>query len=1474
MGKVTVSSKLPDEEWKQRQIPFTYASLQRTVLPSLLLWLPHLSATPPAPPPEVTMASHPCLRPVEPCGGGGKMAAAGALERSFVELSGAERERPRHFREFTVCGIGTANALAGAVKYSESAGGFCYLESGKLFAVTRNRFIHWKTSGDTLELVEESLDVNLLNNAVRLKFQNCSLLPGGVHVSETQNHVIILILTNQTVHRLLLPHPSRMYRSELVIESQMQSIFTDVGKVDFRDPCNSQLIPAVPGLSPNSTSSAAWLGSDGEALFALPSASGGIFVLKLPSYDIPGMVSVVELKQSSVMQRLLIGWMPTAIRGDQGPSDRPLALAVHCVEHDAFIFALCQDHKLRMWSYKDQMCLMVADMLEYVPVTKDFQLSIGTGHKLRLAYSPSMGLYLGLFMHSPKRGQFCIFQLVSTENNRYSLDHISSVFTSQETLIDFALTSTDIWALWHDAENQTVVRYITFEHNVAGQWNSVFMHSLPEEEIIIRDDQDPREMYLQTLFTPGRFINAALCKALQIFCRGTERNLDLSWSELKKEVTLAVESELQGSVTEYEFSQEEFRNLQQEFWCKFYACCLQYQEALSHPLALHLNPHTNMVCLLKKGYLSFLVPSSLVDHLYLHPDDDLLAEDEAAISDDVEVARDVMCLIKCLRLIGESVTMDMSVMMEMSCYNLQSPEKAAEQILEDLITIDVENVMEDICSKLQEIKNPVHAIGLLLREMDYETEVEMEKGFNPAQPLNIRMNLSQLYGGSTAGYIVCRGVCKIASTRFLICRDLLILQHLLLRLGDAAILGADQLFQAQQDLLHRTSPLLLCYYLIKWGSQCLATDVPVDTLESNLQHLSVLELTDSGAVTGNKFVSSPQTIVELFFQEVARKHIIAHLFSQPKAPLSQTGLNWPEMITAVTNYLLQLLWPSNPGCLFMECLMANCQYVQLQDYIQLLHPWCQVNIGSCRFMLGRCYLVTGEGQKALQCFRQAASEVGKEEFLDRLIRSEDGEIVSTPRMQYYDKVLRLLDVIGLPELVIQLAMSAITEAGDDWKSQATLRTCIFKHHLDLGHNSQAYEALTHIPDSSRRLDCLRQLVVVLCERSQLQDLVEFPYVNLHNEVVAIIESRARAVDLMTHNYYELLYAFHIYRHNYRKAGTVMFEYGMRLGREVRTLRGLEKQGNCYLAAVNCLRLIRPEYAWIVHPASGAVCDRPGTSPKRNHDGECTAAPTNRQIEILELGDLEKECSLARIRLTLAQHDPSAVAVAGSSSAEEMVSLLVQAGLFDTAISLCQTFKLPLTPVFEGLAFKCIKLQLGGEAAQAEAWSWLAANQLSSVITTKESSATDEAWRLLSTYLERYKVRNNLYHHCVINKLLSHGVPLPNWLINSYKKVDAAELLRLYLNYDLLEEAVDLVSEYVDAVLGKGHQYFGIEFPLSATAPMVWLPYSSIDQLLQALGENSANSHNIALSQKILDKLEDYQQKVDKATRDLLYRRNL
>ncbi|XP_042267285.1 nuclear pore complex protein Nup160 isoform X1 [Thunnus maccoyii] len=1396
---------------------------------------------------------------------------AAVLERSFIEICGFERETLHRFREVTV-NLGLS-ALPGGVKFPDSAGAFHYEESGKLLSVTSNRFIHWSTSGDTVQLVEQSLDTNLLNNAVKVKFTHCTVLPGGVTIQETLNNVIILITTNQSVHRLVLPHPTRMYRSELVTELHMQSIFTDVGKLSLQDPSHSAVIPSPVGQTGSPGTSAAWLSHKGEAHYALASPAGGIMVVTLPPHDTQGSVSVVELKRSSMMQRLS-GWMPSVIRGEQTPADLALSLVVRELEEDSFIFALCQDHKLRMWSFREQACLLEADMLEYMPACKGVRRLAGQGHRLRLTFCATTGLCVAVYLAVPQRGQFIVLQLVGTDNNRYSLDHISSLFSTQETLVDFTLTSTDIWGVWVDDSNTTIVKYINFEHNTAGQWNQVFVQPPPDDEVHIGVDQDPRETYLEMLFSPLRFTASAIVKALQIYRRGSERIMDPSWESLKKEVTVAVESELQSSVTEFVFSQEEYRQLQVEFWSKFYACCLQYQEALAMPLGLTVSAHTSMVCLLKKGFVSFLLPCFAVDHLYLSCDEYLFSEDETPVTEDPEVGRDVLQLVQCLRLVSDAVSGEMAYNMETALEHVESPERAAEQILENMLSNDNDNVIEDIQNKLQDIRNPTAAMMVLLREMDLETDSEVggEGLIIPGQTLNMRISLSQLYGSSSAVSLVCQAVCHMAMTRVLFCRDLLILQKLYLRFGDNVFLGGGaQLLQLQQDLIPRSSHLLSSYYLLRHISQSLTSAVPMDTIDANLQHLTVLELSDSPALNTNaSAVLSPQTVVELFYQTVARKMIISQIFSQQQNPSAGGALLlWPHMVSNVVNLLAQLLWPSNPGFQFPECLMANCQYTQLQEYVRLIGPWCQVNIGSCRFMLGQCYLANGEGHKAVQCFQEAATEVEKEEFLMKLTGTEEEEAASTPRLQYYNKVLRLLEDVGLPELVIQLASLAITEAVSDTNSQAALWTRIFKHHLDLGHNSEAYEALTQNPDSSMQLDCLRQLVVVLCERSQLQDLVQFSYVNLHDEVVSIIESRARGLDLLAHNYYELLYAFHINRHNYRKAATVMFEFGMRLGREVRTHLGLQKQVNCYLASLNCLRLIRPEYAWIVQPTSGAVYERPGVSPKRNSDGDFASEPVKRQVDILELKDLEKEYMLARSRLTLAQHHPPSAAIAGSASVVEMVALLVQTGLFDCALSLCQSFKLALTSVFEGLAFKCIKLQSGGEESQNEAWSWLAANQLSSVVNTKESSATDEAWRLLASYLERYPSTNGQHHRCVISKLMSHGVPLPDWLVTSYKGVDAAALLRLYLNYDLLDAAAELVMEYVDALLGRGHQYFGIERPLSATSALVWLPYTSIDQLLQALSETQTNTN---IYNKLRDKLDDYHKLVDQTSRRRLLAR--
>lgn len=44
----------------------------------------------------------------------------------------------------------------------------------------------------------------------------------------------------------------------------------------------------------------------------------------------------------------------------------------------------------------------------------------------------------------------------------------------------------------------------------------------------------------------------------------------------------------------------------------------------------------------------------------------------------------------------------------------------------------------------------------------------------------------------------------------------------------------------------------------------------------------------------------------------------------------------------------------------------------------------------------------------------------------------------------------------------------------------------------------------------------------------------------------------------------------------------------------------------------------------------------------------------------------------------------------------------------------------MNPLNHHFLHRCIKLQFGGEETQNEAWSWLADNQLSSVVNTKES----------------------------------------------------------------------------------------------------------------------------------------------------------
>ena len=94
----------------------------------------------------------------------------------------------------------------------------------------------------------------------------------------------------------------------------------------------------------------------------------------------------------------------------------------------------------------------------------------------------------------------------------------------------------------------------------------------------------------------------------------------------------------------------------------------------------------------------------------------------------------------------------------------------------------------------------------------------------------------------------------------------------------------------------------------------------------------------------------------------------------------------------------------------------------------------------------------------------------------------------------------------------------------------------------------------------------------------------------------------------------------------------------------------------------------------------------------------------------------------------------------------------------------------------------------------------------------------------------------MLHRVTVERLFSLGCALPPWLVFGYKKRDCAELIRLYHGQGNLEPATDLALEYLEAVLGQGGEYFGLEHSLQANKRLVTLNHSaSIHVLLRFMG---------------------------------------
>jgi nuclear pore complex protein Nup160 len=93
---------------------------------------------------------------------------------------------------------------------------------------------------------------------------------------------------------------------------------------------------------------------------------------------------------------------------------------------------------------------------------------------------------------------------------------------------------------------------------------------------------------------------------MQIFRRSSLlSDVPMSVAMLKERVCVAVEAEIQSEVQDYELSDDDYLEIANRCWLRFYSCCVQYHQAGTRPVGLVLLDQSGLV-LVKKHQISLL----------------------------------------------------------------------------------------------------------------------------------------------------------------------------------------------------------------------------------------------------------------------------------------------------------------------------------------------------------------------------------------------------------------------------------------------------------------------------------------------------------------------------------------------------------------------------------------------------------------------------------------------------------------------------------------------------------------------------------------------------------------------------------------------------------------------------------------------------------------------------------------------------
>ena len=705
--------------------------------------------------------------------------------------------------------------------------------------------------------------------------------------------------------------------------------------------------------------------------------------------------------------------------------------------------------------------------------------------------------------------------------------------------------------------------------------------------------------------------------------------------------------------------------------------------------------------------------------------------------------------------------------------------------------------------------------------------------------------------------VIARGFQQSIGTNFDLLRDMLYLALLCVR-SELQLNLDSSILTSLHALLPKIARQLKAHHVLKWISMQWITGNPMEAA--------------LGAATSRR--SGPSTPFDEFLlrRRLATGPVsAAHLYLMDAwdniCRTHEDSRAW-RSVGSFVSALVRFVHPdtvSTDSYSFANQLLLRGQHLTLFEYIRLLDS----KTAYHRDLMGDCYLALGQYEKALDCFVQASVNLDKETAAASRFETASAQpnpLVLSIRQTlgrdrsenesyglYYWKAL-LPDLIAqqLHDLVIRGASCALSAAeSTDESTFSLLYSYLFTSALAIDHHEEAYAALIHINDDSKRLAALTEFVLAFIERGKAKELAELPFVNMLDQVHSLIIQRAKSSDITVPGptLYHVLYGFHIAKSNYRLAAEAIFIYAERVIAEQHLgLAALERYSSALLAALSALKLLDPSHAYLVSRRLMV----PASPHKRARDElsslQLDAAGASRSVEIHDIAKLELLYLIAQCNLALARLDKTLVP-SGIKSASATLLLLVSFDQFDLAYKVAAKAKLPMDPIFARHTLQCLR-QASGKLAWAS---------LRSSLAKHDSAAT------------------NLHYHVVVaDTILStdRSIALPVWLVLSFKSgralpVDSSAssasesgstmptdsedksvpLLMLYIKHGLVEEAAKLSNEIILRATRR------LELAQDESHVQSAVPYTYIEQNLQDL-QNSAIPNSM-LHTKVASALKSY-----------------